>query len=483
VWFVEKVALGWKFFRRFVKFVHCPSVREILFPIAEKGLKKPPLTIKTVFNICYATLTCLNASIGCKFVKTFVMKSSLSMLLALFLLFAVSCNQDDITLPKTITLDEKSTELIEAENEFGLELYQKIYAGEEAADNIMVSPLSVSLALAMTYNGANGETKKAMEETLKVYGLSPDEINESYASLVAALKSLDPKVILEIANAIYYREDFPVEQDFVSTNQNYYDAKVEALDFGSPQAVNTINDWVTDKTHNKIDKIIDQISDEHIMFLLNAIYFKGIWQSEFDEDYTEDLPFYLENGSTVQVPTMQKTESLPYYSNNIFRAVKLAYGAGNYNMFVFLPREENSLEDIVDELSVDSWKNWMESFTDTVNIDLKLPRLKYKYEIKLNDVLTDMGMGIAFTRGMADFTGINKNGNLNIDYVKHKTFIEVNEKGTEAAAVTVVAIEYTSVGPQNMQFNVNRPFLYAITEKDTDAILFMGTVKNPESEE
>jgi len=410
------------------------------------------------------------------------MKSSLSILLALFLLFAVSCNQDDITLPKTITLDEKSTELIEAENEFGLELFQKIYAGEEAADNIMVSPLSVSLALAMTYNGANGETQKAMEETLKVYGLSPDEINESYASLVAALKSLDPKVILEIANAIYYREGFPVEQDFVSTNQNYYDAEVEALNFSSPQAVNIINDWVADKTHDKIDKILDNISGDHVMFLLNAIYFKGIWQSEFDEDYTEDLPFYLENGSTAQVPTMQKTESLPYYSNNVFRAVKLAYGAGNYNMFVFLPQEENSLEDIVDELSVDTWKSWMESFTDTVNIDLKLPRLKYKYEITLNEVLADMGMGVAFGDG-ADFTGINKGGGLKIDYVKHKTFIEVNEKGTEAAAVTVVAIGYTSVGPQNMQFNVNRPFLYAITEKDTDAILFMGTVKNPESEE
>lgn len=410
------------------------------------------------------------------------MKSSLSILLALFLLFAVSCNQDDITLPKTITLDEKSTELIEAENEFGLELFQKIYTGEEAADNIMVSPLSVSLALAMTYNGANGETQKAMEETLKVYGLSPDEINESYASLVAALKSLDPKVILEIANAIYYREGFPVEQDFVSTNQNYYDAEVEALNFSSPQAVNIINDWVADKTHDKIDKILDNISGDHVMFLLNAIYFKGIWQSEFDEDYTEDLPFYLENGSTAQVPTMQKTESLPYYSNNVFRAVKLAYGAGNYNMFVFLPQEENSLEDIVDELSVDTWKSWMESFTDTVNIDLKLPRLKYKYEITLNEVLADMGMGVAFGDG-ADFTGINKGGGLKIDYVKHKTFIEVNEKGTEAAAVTVVAIGYTSVGPQNMQFNVNRPFLYAITEKDTDAILFMGTVKNPESEE
>ena len=411
------------------------------------------------------------------------MKSSLFILLALFLLFASSCKQNDYTPPRSITLNEKSAELIEAENEFGLELFQKIYAGEDKADNIMVSPLSVSLALAMTYNGANGETKTAMEETLKVYGLSPEEINESYASLVAALKSLDPKVILEIANAIYSREGFPLEQDFITTNQNYYDAKVEALDFSSSQAVNTINDWVADKTHDKIDRIIDNISPNHVMFLLNAIYFKGIWQSEFNEDDTEDLPFYLENGSTVQVPTMQKTESLPYYSNNVFRAVKLAYGAGNYNMFVFLPHEENSVKNIVNELNVDNWKSWMESFTDSVNIDIKLPRLKYKYEIKLNKVLSDMGMGVAFERDVADFTGINRDGHLNIDYVKHKTFIEVNEKGTEAAAVTVVAFEYTSVGPSNMQFNVNRPFLYAITEKDTDAILFMGTVKNPKSEE
>ncbi|QIA07317.1 serpin family protein [Draconibacterium halophilum] len=412
------------------------------------------------------------------------MKSSLSLLLLLFLIVVSSCSttNDDPNPIKTIELDEKSAELIEAENEFGLELFQKIYAEEVESDNIMVSPLSVSLALAMTYNGANGETKTAMEETLKVYGLTPEEINESYKTLVAALQSLDPKVVLEIANAIYYREGFPVEDDFVSINRNYYDAEVEALNFGSPQAVNTINDWVANKTHEKIDKILENISGDHVMFLLNAIYFKGIWQSEFEEDDTEDLPFYLQNGSSIQVPTMQKTESLPYYSNNLFRAVKLAYGAGNYNMFVFLPQEENTVEDIVDELGLDSWKSWMAGFTDTVNIDLKLPRLKYKYEITLNDVLTDMGMGIAFNNG-ADFTGISKGGNLQIDYVKHKTFIEVNEKGTEAAAVTVVAVIVTSVGPHNMQFNVNRPFLYAITEKDTDAILFMGTVKNPQSEE
>ncbi len=410
------------------------------------------------------------------------MKTFSTILLCLLLLVMFSCNKEEITPPGSIELDEKSAELIEAENEFGLELFQKIYSQEVKYDNIMVSPLSVSLALAMTYNGANGETQTAMEETLKMYGLTPDEINESYATLVAALKSLDPKVVLEIANAIYYRNNFTVENEFISTNQNYYDAEVEGLDFSSTQALKTINGWVADKTHNKIDKILDNINPDHVMFLLNAIYFNGIWQSRFDKDNTQDLPFYLDNGSTINVPTMQKSESLPYYSNNLFSAVKLAYGAGNYNMFIFLPQENNSVEDLVDELNTESWQSWMEGFTDSANIDLQLPRLKYKYEIKLNDVLSEMGMGITFTAA-ADFTGINKNGGLCIDYVKHKTFIEVNEKGTEAAAVTIVAIRYTSAGPENVTFKVNRPFLYAITEKDTGAILFMGTVKNPAKEE
>ncbi len=410
------------------------------------------------------------------------MKTISTILLSLLLLSIISCKQEEFTPPGSIVLDEKSVELIEAENEFGLELFQKIYSQEEKYDNIMVSPLSVSLALAMTYNGANGETQTAMEETLKVYGLTSEEINESYATLVTALKSLDPKVVLEIANAIYYREGFSVEDDFISTNRNYYDAEVEALDFGSSQALKTINKWVADKTHDKIDKILDNISGDQVMFLLNAIYFNGIWQTKFDRDDTEDLPFYLENGSTINVPTMQKTESLPYYSNNLFSVVKLAYGAGNYNMFIFLPQENNSVEDLVDELNASSWESWMENFTDSANIDLQLPRLKYGYEIKLNEVLSEMGMGVSFTAA-ADFTGINKNGGLFIDYVKHKTFIEVNEKGTEAAAVTIVAIRENSAALHNLQFNVNRPFLYAITEKDTGAILFMGTVKNPAKEE
>jgi serpin B len=381
---------------------------------------------------------------------------------------------------KEIVLDEKSAQIVEADNEFGFELFQKIFASETKYENIMVSPFSVSLALAMTYNGAGGETKKAMEETLKLYGLSPEEINTSYQTLVKALKSLDKKVILEIANAIFYRDDFQVENGFISTNKNFYDAEVSALDFGSPNALKTINGWVANKTHDKIDKILDKISNDHIMFLINAIYFKGIWQSEFEKKNTAEKDFYLENGSTVKTDFMQQENSVLYSSNELFQAVQLPYGQGNYTMNIFLPQAGKSLQDITENLDKENWKNWNKNFVET-NVDIELPKFKFEYELTMNQVLTDMGMGIAFTRGVADFTGINRGGNLNIDYVKHKSFIEVNEEGTEAAAVTVVAIEFTSVGgTTKVPFYVNRPFLFAITEKSTGAVLFMGTVRNPQ---
>ena len=408
-------------------------------------------------------------------------KSVLIAFLSFVMLFS-ACHEEPLEPGefKEIVLDEKSAKIVEADNEFGFELFQKIFASETEYENIMVSPFSVSLALAMTYNGAGGETKKDMEETLKLYGLSPEEINTSYQTLVKALKSLDKKVILEIANAIFYRDDFQVESEFISTNKNYYDAEVSALDFGSPNALKTINGWVANKTNDKIDKILDNISGDHVMFLINAIYFKGIWQSEFEKNNTVEKNFYLENGSTVKTDFMQQENSVLYSSNEIFQAVQLPYGQGNYTMYVFLPQAGKSLQDITENLGKANWENWNKNFVET-NVDIELPKFKFEYELTMNQVLTDMGMGIAFTRGVADFTGINRGGNLNIDYVKHKSFIEVNEEGTEAAAVTVVAIVNTSVAePTKVPFYVNRPFLFAITEKSTGAVLFMGTVKNPQ---
>ncbi len=397
------------------------------------------------------------------------------------ILFFASCNlnDDNDNIEKEINLTEKAAQIVEADNKFGLELFQRVVDYDDK-DNIMVSPLSISLALAMTYNGADGETKTAMEKTLKLHGLTTQEINESYEMLVDALKSVDEKVLLEIANAIFYRQGFIVEQDFVSTNQNYYNAEVSPLDFGNPTSVDVINNWVADKTHDKITSIIDQISPQHVMFLLNAIYFKGVWQTEFNKESTIDYPFNLENGSNQMVKMMSRLDTLDYSKNDLFRAIRLPYGKGNYSMYVFLPEHGKSVEDITGQLNNDNWKNWMANFKETNSVEIMLPKFKFKYDIKLNDVLIDMGMGVAFT-GAADFTGINKAGNLNIDFVKHKTFVDVNEEGTEAAAVTIVGIELTSAGGEDeIPFIVNKPFLFAITEKDTGSILFIGKVSSPE---
>jgi len=407
------------------------------------------------------------------------MKTKITYLILLSVFVFISCDVQTDDVQTDIKVTEKAAHLIKAGNDFGFELFRDVYEDEKSAENLMLSPLSVSLALAMTYNGANGKTKSAMEKTLKVYGLTPDDINKSYFDLVNALKSLDPKVLLEIANSIYYRQGFAVESNFVKTNQNYYNAEVSALDFNSPQAVNTINAWVAKKTNNKIETIIDEIKPSHVMFLLNAIYFKGIWAKEFNIKSTVLQNFYLENGTALQTETMQRTDTLPYVSNSLFSAIQLSYGKGNYNMYVFLPHSGKKVQDIVEKLDADNWDSWLKSFSVTQNVDIKLPKFKYEYEIKLNDVLSKMGMGMAFT-GAADFTGINRGGGLWIDYVKHKTFIEVNEEGTEAAAVTIVAIEKTSAGgPKKIPFYVNRPFMYVITEISTGAILFMGTVKTP----
>jgi serine protease inhibitor len=400
------------------------------------------------------------------------------LLITTLIILASGCNLNNPVDTPDIEVSEKSAKLIDANNQFGFDLFQKVYASEEEAENIMVSPLSVALALAMTYNGAETTTKEAMEKALRLNGLTTEEINLSYQTLVKGLKSVDPKVLLEIANAIYYRQGFDVETSFVSANRTYYHAEVSALDFGSPTALDVINGWVYDKTHGLIPTIIQEITPSHVMFLLNAIYFKGTWTKEFNPKSTVKQPFEVLPGKTVEADYMHRTDTLDYARNELFSAIRLPYGKENYNMYVFLPEPDKKLEDMLTQLNKQNWDNWMKLFKTTQTVDIMLPKFKFPYEIKLNDVLSDMGMGIAFGSN-ADFTGINRGGGLNIDYVKHKSFIEVNEEGTEAAAVTIVAIERTSAGPSKTYFHVNRPFMFAITEKTTGAIMFIGTVKQP----
>jgi len=409
-----------------------------------------------------------------------------AILAAFILLVSYSCEMENNPepYPNEIELTQKGKVLVEADNLFGIKLFKEVLQAEEPETNVMISPLSVSLALAMTYNGADGDTKAAMEETLELAGLTTDQINENYKFLIDALSSVDPKVLMNIANSIWYKHTFPVEQDFIDVNMNYYYAEVSPLDFGDPGAVNTINNWIADKTNDLITEVLDFIPADAVMYLINAIYFKGIWKFEFDEAETEEEPFYLSNGTTKDVPMMVQEESFNYLSNDWVQAVEMPYGQGNYSMIVLLPQTGKTLNEVVEELSNETWNNWLGDFHKEEKVVIHLPRFKFEYEDSLNNELINMGMEIAFNSYNADFSKINPDWQLFISRVIHKSFIEVNEEGTEAAAVTVVEGSiYCTGGETYISFHVNQPFLFAIREKYTNTIIFIGKVMEPEYEE
>ncbi len=402
----------------------------------------------------------------------------------LLMVTVMSCQrQNEENSPDLKNLPEKSAQLISADNQFGLELFRKIESKASSNDNTMISPLSVSLALAMTYNGAVGETKTEMEKTLKLYGLTTGQINNAYQSLVAALQSADPDVLLEIADAIYYRKEVNVKPDFVTVNKTFYDAAVAPLDFNnSASALKTINGWVADKTRDKIPTIIDQIDPQLVMILLNAIYFNGKWKSKFGDSNTHSLPFTFGDGTRKEVAQMNQESDFEYASNDLFSAVNLPYGKGDYRMTVILPNSNKTTSDVLAKLDNDNWSSWMKSFELKNHVVVTMPRFKFSWQMKLNDILSEMGMKKAFIPSVADFTGI-ADLDLFISYVIHKTFIDVNENGTEAAAVTAVGVFVTSIPgnePQKIYFTVDRPFIFAISEKNTGSILFIGEMNAPE---
>jgi len=396
-----------------------------------------------------------------------------------------SCDRfKDNPEPAKMNLTKKSLELIDSDNNFGLDFFQKV-ATDNTTDNIMVSPLSVALALGMTYNGSGGTTREAMKETLKLGNMTDEEINSSYKSIIDQLLKLDPKVILNIANSIWYKLNFPVQNDFISLNKEYYYAEVNELDFYSPDVKNIINGWVNEATKGLIPSIIDNIPPDAVMYLINAIYFKGVWTYEFDPEDTKERDFYTENGTSQKVDMMQLEGDIMYTGNDLFDAISLPYGDGQFNMFIMLPKSGKKTGDIVEALNNDNWNTWLNSLGKR-KVVVKLPKFKFEFFRLLNDDLTNMGMGVAFDPDNADFSGINPDRELYISRVLHKTFIEVNEEGTEAAAVTAVEIGETAYNPNEptvVYFTADHPFIFAIRENSSGTILFMGRVNLPEWQE
>lgn len=410
----------------------------------------------------------------------------ISSLVLLFLLFGgiSACNKESVEPgPKPIQLSAEQAELIQDNTHFAFDLLREVSAEAADGDNVFLSPLSVSLALAMTLNGAEGETLDGMRQAMRLSGLSREEINEAYRKLMNDLLSVDPKVILNIANSIWYRSDFQVQPPFIDVNKEYYDAEVVSLDFDAPGAVDEINQWVSDKTNKLIESIIEEIPAEAVMYLINAIYFKGQWRYEFDKEETMPDSFSLSDGTVVEVPMMRQQTSLGYHMHELFTAAELPYGRGNYSMVVLLPNEGKSVDQVIGAMDRQLWEDLTTGLDTAVELGVRFPRFKFAFEQKLKPVLSSMGMGLAFMPFQADFSGINPDAELFINEVFHKAFVEVNEEGTEAAAVTAVEVGVTSIGPGGaIPFWVNRPFVFLIKEKYTNAVIFAGRVMVPVEE-
>jgi serine protease inhibitor len=341
----------------------------------------------------------------------------------------------------------------------------------------MISPLSLSMALAMTWNGADGETKAVMQKVLKLDGYTDQEVNEYYEKLREALLKTDPSTKLAIANSIWTNKNIKIKDDFIRLNNEYFNSTVESVDFSDANSVKLMNKWAADNTNNLITHVLDKTNPNALMYLMNALYFKGIWTSEFNSRNTSSKPFYSEDGQTKNVDMMHQKSSFNYNENQTMQIVELPYGNQAFSMIVLLPKEGNKLADVTQELqNSNSWGNLVSGLRST-QVDLYLPKFKTEYSRVLNDVLEKMGMGIAFEPGAADFSRMT-DADAFISFVEQFTYINTDEVGTEAAAVTVVGIELTSYQPdRTATFNANRPFIYIIRENSTGSILFMGAVK------
>lgn len=396
------------------------------------------------------------------------------------LLIGAGCKKTDISKPDAEVLNAFDADMVEKSNDFGFNLYKNLALKNE---NMMISPVSVSLAMEMAYNGAAGATREAMAKALNIQGIDVEQLNKNNRALIYFLTTAAPEVNLNIANSIWMIEDFKFSEVFLETVQDSYQAEAKKLDFTDPKSAEVINKWVKDQTQGTIDQIVTPpIDPETIMFLINAVYFKGAWTSPFEKELTTDQPFKLADGQSVTVPTMYQSGSFDYLKSADFQALRLPYGEDQQiAMMLFLPNEGVSLEEFQKQLNGDNWSKWISLFEQKEG-SLMLPKFTLAYEKSLNQPLTELGMGNAFDAGKADFSGLAEDGtagNIYISEVKHKTFIEVDEVGTEAAAVTSVEVGVTSMPAYDFELNFDRPFFYAIQDSESGAIIFIGAVFDP----
>ena len=331
------------------------------------------------------------------------------------------------------------------------------------------------MALGMLLNGAEGETAQQISKALKTEGVDQTDLNQAYQALLEGLPKADPNVQLGLANSVWYRNSFSVEDNFLNVLKKSFAAEVAGLDFTNPNAKDKINTWASEQTNGKIKKVIDEIKQSDVLFLMNALYFKGDWKYQFDPQKTGDAPFHLANDAEKTVKMMRVKEKFKVAQQNDYTAVQLPYANGQYNLTLLIPSEQSSVDQVINGLSATAWNNLQATWQER-EVNVGLPRFTLDYEIKLNTALKAMGMSQAFTDA-AQLGKINPTAPLFVSFVKQNTYLGIDEKGTEAAAVTSIGVGVTSVGLD--PYVCDRPFVLLINEKTSNTILFMGRIMNP----
>jgi serine protease inhibitor len=395
-------------------------------------------------------------------------------------------------LPRALTVGEQ--EVIARSNEFAFDLLREVYRRAEQP-NVFISPFSASMVLGMLLNGADTETYQAIRATLRLDGLTQEEINRSYRDLTSMLLGLDRQVELRIANSAWARQQFPLHQSFSDAVSTWFGAEARSLDFASPAALTTINDWAATHTNNRIRKVLDRIDADEVLFLLNAVYFKADWTERFDPARTGPAPFTLEDGQVVQVDRMSgrvrggvawaqlpPTSSAPQPRTVVLG--ELPYGGQAYVLTVVVPIDRGMrLTDLIDALDAATWEEWLHGLPVVdygrmkEPLHVELPKLELTWGDTLNQALAALGMGVAFDPYRADFGRLSPARTF-LNFVKQDTYLRMDEKGTEAAAVTTSSSGPVSAPPM---LNVNRPYLFVIRERLSGTILFMGAIRDPRS--
>lgn len=369
--------------------------------------------------------------------------------------------------------------LADANNAFAFDLLKQL-AKDQPSENLFISPYSAATVLEMVCDGADGQTKEQMQQVLHITSLPPDTVNVAVKTATASLNSRDANVILSTANALWYRKGISVNREFTARNQEFFGATVEALNFDDPRSGEVINKWASQKTHGKINNIADGLLNRVTeLLLVNAVYFKGKWETPFDAKATRDRVFHLRGGQQKKSPMMEQSRRFTYRRGTGYQAVRLNYEGWSLGMYVFLPDANSSPEKLLALMTGDTWQRVTEPGFSEREGTVVLPKFRMEYGVELKRALQKLGMKSAF-ENRANFSGISSEP-LFISTVRQQTFVEVNEEGTEAAAATAVPIDsaYEPNPPKPFQMIVDRPFLFLIEDKETRTILFMGIIFNP----